>query len=409
MNNVNSKLDLGKRDVISYWSFTAYACCTIVLPLVLVGLSRDLNFPLDDGNKGAAGFLQMGVSILMVLSMLGCGFAAGRWGKAAVLGWANILLAIGVLSLAFAPGYWFVLTALAVAGIGEGILEGLLTPYLQDCHPVEPARYMNLGQAFSPGGMLLMVVLAALLPKFGVSWRGLVLVSGILTLIPGILYLLPCAKPESDGTSGVLTMSTVARQLTAIVLRGKFWVFFATMFFAGVGEFCLTFWTASYMQLEFKVSEAVASFAVGVWTFFMFCGRIGFGAWVREARLKSALVFFAIITLALMPFIPLSALYLPPKAAIICLFALLGLGGLSVAPFWVSIQSFCCVCMPKEDDTMIFILLSCAGIPGCGFAAWGMGILGDWIGLKAAFLMVPVCYFLMLAGILTQKQLKETA
>ena len=42
---------------------------------------------------------------------------------------------------------------------------------------------------------------------------------------------------------------------------------------------------------------------------------------------------------------------------------------------------------------MLFILLSCAGIPGCGFFTWLMGCLGDQTGdLRLAFYLVPGCY-----------------
>ncbi|MCQ2380563.1 MAG: hypothetical protein MJ025_06565, partial [Victivallaceae bacterium] len=69
----------------------------------------------------------------------------------------------------------------------------------------------------------------------------------------------------------------------------------------------------------------------------------------------------------------------------------------------VSVQSYCTLCMPEDDPTMIFILLSCAGIPGCGFAAWCMGMLGDHIGLTASFLLTPASYLLMLILIAVQR------
>jgi fucose permease len=74
-------------------------------------------------------------------------------------------------------------------------------------------------------------------------------------------------------------------------------------------------------------------------------------------------------------------------------FGLLFLAGIATAPFWPSVQSYCADRLPKTDTTMLFILLSCAGVPGCGFFAWLMGYIGDRTGsLSSAFYLVPFCY-----------------
>ncbi len=54
-------------------------------------------------------------------------------------------------------------------------------------------------------------------------------------------------------------------------------------------------------------------------------------------------------------------------------FGLLFLVGIATAPFWPSIMSYCGDQLPGTDTTMLFVLLSCAGVPGCGVFAWLMG------------------------------------
>ncbi len=45
---------------------------------------------------------------------------------------------------------------------------------------------------------------------------------------------------------------------------------------------------------------------------------------------------------------------------------------------------------------MLFILLSCAGVPGCGFFTWLMGYIGNQSGgLTNAFYLVPACYLVL--------------
>jgi hypothetical protein len=46
---------------------------------------------------------------------------------------------------------------------------------------------------------------------------------------------------------------------------------------------------------------------------------------------------------------------------------------------------------------MLFILLSCAGIPGCGVITWVMGLLGNVGGLRVSFLVIPVCFAILAA------------
>ena len=51
--------------------------------------------------------------------------------------------------------------------------------------------------------------------------------------------------------------------------------------------------------------------------------------------------------------------------------------GLGIACLWPSLQSYAADCIPK-DETMLFILLSCGGIPGYATFVWGMGWIVDY-------------------------------
>jgi len=163
------------------------------------------------------------------------------------------------------------------------------------------------------------------------------------------------------------------------------------MFFAGGGEFCLTFWCASYIQLNFLP----AAWAGGVGTAFfaagMVAGRTGWGYLIRQNQLRTLIVVSGLAgTLVTLCF---------PLLTNLCLFfILLFLAGIATAPFWPSIQSYCADCLPGTDTTMLFVLLSCAGVPGCGFFTWLMGYIGNHSGgLGRAFYLVPGCYLVLAA------------
>ena len=135
----------------------------------------------------------------------------------------------------------------------------------------------------------------------------------------------------------------------------------------------------------------------------MFLGRTGFGSYVPQRHLKQLVVtvglFGAAVSALVVPF-ALHADALPPGTVKPALFLLLFLCGIGSAPFWPSIQSLCVDRLPRLDSTLAFIVLSCAGVPGCGFFTWLMGLAGDRFGLARSFALVPVSYLVMVALVL---------
>ena len=48
------KMVFGRYDFANFFCFGSYAACSVAVPVVLVSLAQDLNFPLAEGGKGAA-------------------------------------------------------------------------------------------------------------------------------------------------------------------------------------------------------------------------------------------------------------------------------------------------------------------------------------------------------------------
>ena len=117
----------------------------------------------------------------------------------------------------------------------------------------------------------------------------------------------------------------------------------------------------------------------------MIAGRLGSGMFVRQNHLLH-LVLLAALAGTLLGLFP------PFLANVWILFVLLFFLGIATGPFWPSIQSYCVDRLKDSDATMIYILLSCAGVPGSGFFSWFMGYAGDQVGLRTSFYLVPICY-----------------
>jgi MFS family permease len=388
------KMTFGRYDYASFNTFISFAAGSVIIPVALVSLARDLGFSLEVGGMTAGGALHLGRTIPMVAAMLLCGFAAGRWGKRKTFGAAVGLMGVGVALCALAPVYGVLFLALMVAGLGEGVIEGLSTPFVQELHPEEPGRYINFAHSFWSIGVLVTVLFSGGLLSLGVSWRLLVGLVALLSMLAATLLLLPERHahkyPEHPEP---IHWRTTWNQMMAIFRSRGFWLFFAAMFVAGGGEFCLTFWCASLIQLNFVDSAWAGGIGTACFAGGMVLGRTGWGYLIKQHQLKYLIVWSALAgTLITLPFPWLSNLY------VFC--GLLFLAGIATAPFWPSVQSYCADRLPEADTTMLFILLACAGIPGCGVFTWLMGYIGNQTGnLSVAFYLVPFCY-LSLAGLI---------
>ncbi|MBT4819867.1 MAG: hypothetical protein HON70_29415, partial [Lentisphaerae bacterium] len=99
------KMVFGRYDYAAFVSFFTYASGSVVVPVALVSLSRELGFSLESGGMGAGGALHLGRTIPIVVAMVLCGFAAGRWGKRRTFGCAVLLMGTGLALCALAPAY----------------------------------------------------------------------------------------------------------------------------------------------------------------------------------------------------------------------------------------------------------------------------------------------------------------
>lgn len=380
------KMKFGRYDFANFFCFGSYAACSVVVPIVLVALAADLNFPLQKGGMGMGGALQLGRSIPMVATLLLCGFAAGRFGKLRSLGGSILLMSVGIMLAAWSPGYLLLFAAIAIAGMGEGVVEGLATPIIQDLHPREPGRYINFTHAFWSVGVVGTTLAAGALLLWGVSWRWILTGCSLLTLIPAFFYLMPTkSKMKMRDTAKKQSVKTVFSHIADAMKLPRFWLYFLAMFLAGGGEYCLTFWTASLIQLDFGGTPWQAGLGTAFFAGGMIVGRIGPGMLLHQRRLP-LLILFCAVTGALMGLLP------PYLNSLPLLFATLFFLGIVSGPFWPSLQSHCVEKLRESDSTTLYILLSCAGVPGCGVFTFLMGVAGDWLGLRTSFFLVPLCY-----------------
>lgn len=386
---------LGRYDVATFATYIAYSSCSVIVPVVLIEIARTLNFPLESGGQGAGGALQFGRCIFMVIAMIFCGFMAGCWGKRLTIGYSVLLMGAGIGIAAVAPSYGIIFMALSVAGFGEGIIEGLSTPVLQDLHENdEPSRYINFGHGFWSIGIVLMTLLVGVLLTLQVNWRYILTGVALCSIPPALLFLLPGKKDVFKKEK--VDFSTVCKHTGTIMKSGRFWIFFCLMFLGGGAEFGLTFWASSFVRINFSATPLQGALATLIFSVGMIVGRLGSAAVIPQKQLFHLLLFtagsgiFAGILLSLT-----TSLYLA-----YLLFLLLGI---ACSPLWPSSQSYCTDRMPELDSTVVYIILSCAGTPGCGLLSWLLGKCGDIFSLRISVLLVPLCLLLFVSLLLFER------
>lgn len=374
-----------KSDIASSLALLVYGASMVITPVCLIEVIRE--FDLSLASSGQLGSLK---SLLILFSLLASGPVAFYLTKRISVGLGTFLLGATLLVSGFAGSFWILLVASACMGIGCGLIEALVNPLVHEAHPDSPTRYLNIVNAFYSIGVVAAVLLSGYLLEAGVSWRLLFKISGVLTLLSSLLFFSPKGYPkEAAGYS--------PGSIGAILKDKRFYLFALTLFFAGAAESALTYWSASYIRLALELTAVAAGGGTALFALGMTFGRLLSGKLVsdpsddRVLLLGSSLLGLVVSLIAFSRITPL------------LFFLLLFVSGIATGPFWPTIQSLCAWYI-REDSTTIFILLSCAGIPGVGAAAWGIGLLGDLYGLQAALLVVPVCFaFLLLLFLLLRR------
>jgi fucose permease len=362
----------------------------VVTPVCLLILAEELDFSLTGG-----GGIEVARTTLLLAVLLISGLAAARWGKVRVLGCGSLILATGMLAYAVAPTYGVVLLAAGMLGVGGGVLEALINPLVQDLHPDDSGRYLNLVNGFWSVGVLTTVLVVGELLTRGVSWRLIMGGTGVLGLLPAALFLYhlqAAAVPAGSTTQAVAHIRDVLRV-------GRVWHYMVAMFFCAGAEGAFTFWTASYAQLHYGGLPRAGGFGTACFAGGMVVGRFASAHMVGQGHLRRLIVGSAVAGVVISLFVPL-------VGSLDGLYALLFFVGLSVACLWPSIQSYAAERL-QVDSTMLLILLACAGIAGISMTSWVMGWIGDRAGLDASFLLPTGMFAMVIAAMLTDRMVFE--
>jgi fucose permease len=376
-----SRLRLTPLDYAAALGMFTYASSVVATPIILLRIADELAF----GLAGGGGIEAVRAGFLMAI-LVASGFAAARFGKTRSLGAGGLILATGLFGYALAPSYVVVLGAIVLVGLGGGILEALLNPLVQDEHPGDSGRYLNITNAFFSVGILTSVLVVGDLLTRGVSWRLLLAGLGVVALVAGLLFFLfdhEHGRHKQDSGNGTVDPDIPVWNHAREIFRDRrFWLFAVAMFAGGGAEGAFTFWSASYVQLDFGALPRGGAFATASFAGGMVVGRLASGHFVPQDKLHILIIASAVLGVGV-------SLGAWAVSGLVAFIAVVFTAGLTIACFWPSIQSYAAAQM-GGDSTMLFILLSVGGIPGFGLSSFIMGIIAESYGLRTSLLVIPL-------------------
>ena len=394
-----AKLRPVATDYVASLGMFAYASSVAATPIILIRIASELQFSLAEGG----GIEAVRTSFLLAV-LIASGVAAKRIGTQQTLGWGGVMLGVGLGAYALAPTYAVVLAAIVLVGLGGGVLEALLNPLVQNAHPDDSGRYLNMVNAFFSAGVLTSVLVVGDLLTRGVSWRILVAGVGALALVTGVLFLF-LRSPEAGDNDDPATHPTdrgIWHHTRAIARERDFWLLSVAMFCGGGAEGAFQFWSASYIQVQLEALARAGAIGTAAFAAGMVVGRFASGRFVHQDGIRRLIIVSAVFGVA-------ASLGAWAVQSVIGLYGIVFAAGLSIACFWPSIQSYAATVIPL-DSTTLFILLSCFGIPGFGLTSWVMGIIASSYGLRTSLLVIPgLLAILALVMTMTRKPTRAAA
>jgi MFS family permease len=217
------------------------------------------------GRLGAVGFSGLVAGILVT------GPLADRAGAKPFALLGNGCIAVSLVGLAYAPSYAWLSVAMAVLGLGAGMLDMVLSPVVAALHPEKRGAAMNWLHSFYCVGAVVTIFVGSVGLQLGLGWRGTCLI--LLPLPVGLILALgPLRFPTLVSEGGRTPFLTLLKQrwfLGALI----------AIFLGGATEAGMAQWLPAYAELSLGFSTWMGGLALLLFSLAMALGRMGV-AWV---------------------------------------------------------------------------------------------------------------------------------
>ena len=383
---MNSDDKLKKLDIATWASFMLFATSAVIVAICLPEISKTFSTNLTEG-----GGVETARSSVVLVMLLLAGMLAQRWGKKRFITLGQYLIAAGLLFASFAQNYAMLILAVMLIGVGGGFLEALLNPLIVAMHPQESGKYLNIGHAFYPVGIVSAALLFGELLTLGLSWRVIFQIAAGSALVVAVLFTVLGFPPEEKDDS------SYPKLFASILALGGFWIFAAAIFLGASIESAFTFWSRSYVGTYLSDVPRSGAIAVVIFAAAMAIGRFAAGFLANKTSLNNIMLGSAVLGIVVSGFLPFAT-------SLFGFYGFLALAGLATACFWPTIMAEADNYL-KVNSTILFILLACAGIIGFGLTPWILGMIGDASGLRSGFVVIPLLFIGLVVVLVVERRM----
>lgn len=363
-----------KRDSLTWFLYAAFACMAFLLNglgAVLVPLQKELGVTRGD----VAFYPSVFAAGLIVVGLTG-GALVARIGRVNTL-----RLSIGAMGLGgvlFAvPGRAPTLAGDVLIGLGAALMIQLVPALLAAMHPSAPTAVLGEINSVASAASVVGPLLVAAGIAAGLGWRagylGPPLVLMALVAVPLARAKLPL--PPSRATRTGRTAPLLGRWIDLVLSVSV--------------EFCMVFWAASAMAEWHRAGPAAAPALASLFLAGMAVCR-GLAATITRRVPSSRTLILACIGLAAAGF---AVFWSAPPLALAA--AGLAVTGMGVALLYPTTLGRVVAAWPQAPDLAAARAALGSGV-AIGAAPFILGRLSDAVGLRAAYLIVPVLLALLL-------------
>ncbi len=330
------------------------------------------------GRLGAVGFSGLVAGILVT------GPLADRAGAKPFALLGNGCIAVSLVGLAYAPSYAWLSVAMAVLGLGAGMLDMVLSPVVAALHPEKRGAAMNWLHSFYCVGAVVTIFVGSVGLQLGLGWRGTCLI--LLPLPVGLILALgPLRFPTLVSEGGRTPFLTLLKQrwfLGALI----------AIFLGGATEAGMAQWLPAYAELSLGYSTWMGGVALLLFSLAMAAGRMVVGAagtrWNPYTVMAwgcgtSALLFLA-------------ASLLPWPAAALTAAIVVGVTGSCLWPTLLAVTAD----RHPDGGASMFAALAALGNAGGIVLPWLVGWVADRSSLAIGLALSAVAPALMLPLVL---------
>jgi MFS family permease len=159
-------------------------------------------------------------------------------GMGLLLPLAGVLIPAGMLTMAlagsFASGagvYNLLVAGAAIAGVGWGLVEGVMNPLIASLYPDEKTAKLNAAHAWWPGGLVIGGLLGVAMSNLGIGWQ-LKLGTVVVPSVALIVMCLGVKFPPTERAAAGISAGEMFKQLG----NPLFFVLFCSMFLTAASE-----------------------------------------------------------------------------------------------------------------------------------------------------------------------------